>query len=1233
MRAALYFVLASVACGAAPDRLEVSENGRKTGYVVATDEVGRIQRDGTARVEKISQQKNGVQTTEFLKSHRPVAGEKRRDLILYQANRPHTTATRRWLTTKVIAQLAPDANPGAIADGAGAVGYVTLPFKPDTAVFIAKDVPGEAFTLAATLRNNPAVLSAEPMLARQSVTRLTPNDSYFTYNAGNAAYQWYLKNTGQNGGTTGIDINISSVWDTWRGAGVRIGIVDEGVQLTHPDLAANVDTANDYDWNSGDSDASAPQYETHGTYVTGLVAARGSNALGISGAAPESTLVPLRLLAGPVTDLEEASAFSWKNDIIQIKTNSWGPTDDGQTLGGPGLLAEAAIEDGVRNGRGGLGTIYIWSAGDGGANDNSNFDGYANSIYAIGIGSVTDQGSTTSYSEKGANILVCTPSSSTGRQGVLTTDKSGPDGANNGTLAGDMTSGDYTNTFGGTSASAPLAAGVVALMLQSKPTLGWRDVKEILLRSAVKNSPADADWVNNGAGFHFNHKFGAGLLDTQAAVNMAATWTNLDPMTSVRKALTSIATAIPDAPAAGVSRTFTIAAGENLRVESIALDAGFSHASRGQIEITLTSPSGTVSQLSTQRPLDTASGLFWRYTSVRHWGESATGTWTVTVTDKAAGTTGTLNTLILYLYGSNSAATAAPVVNSALTASTNAGSDFSYQILALNSPTSFTATGLPAGLTVNTLTGLVSGKATTAGTYNVTIGGTNSIGTGTKTLVLTAGASLGAPLGDAVEQSGLTWTTVGNANWNSQVTTTHDGVDAAKAGVISDNGQTTMRTYATGPAVLRFWWKVSSELDSDILAISDNGTELAFISGEVDWTQALFYLPAGIHRLEWVYSKDSATASGSDTAWVDQVELLNTSKSPPLFTIEPSDITVPVGGILPLCTEIVGQQPITYQWYKAPTSAQAGVVIAGATSACYAVNPVVAGSAGYYTCTATNALGTATTSGTTVAVSAAQASLATATDNSLVWCSFGNVPWASQNATTHDGVDAAKAGTIANSGSTSMLTTVFGPGTLTFWWKVSSQQGFDILDFLVDGNPTDYITGTAGWMQASWPLSAGAHTLEWVYSKDATTATGSDTGWVDQVVFTQKPYATWAASAFTLAQRVSATFTDPLADPNGDGVSNLLAYATGISPTAGIGTPLPFIASSGVDYTFTYQRNTTATDVTYAIQRTQDFASWTTVTTTDTVVSTVGNIQTIRATLPTVAGVPWFYRLQVTLSP
>ena len=1210
------------------ETLTVPERGFSRTFTVARDEIGRV--SGGGSVETIAPQADAESVR---KAARERAAAEGADLVLYEQGRPRSEATRRWLTSRVLARLKAGADAQAIAAGVGASAVERPAYAPDYAIFTAKAGAGNALELCDALRRDAAVESAEPLLARRHAKRFTPNDPFYAYNAANPAYQWYLNNTGQNGGTAGIGLNLTTVWDSWRGSGIRIGIVDDGVERTHADLAANVDLLNGYDWNQYDTDPSPGTDDNHGTACAGLAAARGNNGAGLSGAAPEATIVPLRLLGGPVTDAEEAAAFAWRNDLIHIKSNAWGPADDGATFGLPGPLAEAAMGDAVTNGRSGRGTIFIWAGGDGLATgDNANFDGYANSIFGIAVGAVNDLGKQASYSEPGANLLLCAPSDSTGRQGVLTTDRTGIPGYNNGTLPGNFTTGDYNaGTFGGTSAACSLAAGATALLLQSNPTLGWRDVKEILLRSATKNDATDADWVNNGAGYHFNHKYGAGLLNAQAAIALATGWTNLPAMTSQRKAQTGLTVSIPDAPVAGVARTFSFSADESLRVEEVTLEAGITHPNRGSVSITLTSPGGTVSKLSTGRANDIGANLYWRFSTVRHWGESAAGTWTVTVADTAADAiTGTLNTLVLTLYGSNAAAAGVPVVTSAGSAGGNAGSFFSYQILASNGPTAFSASGLPAGLAVNTQTGVISGKPSVQGTFSVTLGAVNSHGTGTKTLTLTVGASLGVPLGNAVDLPSQTWDTDAANPWILQSTVTHDGVDAARSGAIGDNQSTAMKVQVSGPVVVRFWWKVSSENLADYLTFLENGSDFANISGEVGWQQLWYYIGPGSHRLEWIYSKDGGTVAGSDAGWVDQVEFLATSQAPPVFTRQPADTTVPAGGIAFLCTETVGAQPMTYQWFKN------GVAVSGAASSSFAVNASATGDSGTYTCVATNALGTATSSAAVLTVLSTISALSTAVDNTTqLWTSVGDTmhPWVSQTSVTHDGVDAAKSGAITHGESSALITTVFGPGTVTFWWKVGSEQSHDYLDFYVDGTQYDYLTGNVDWRQATYSIPAGAHALQWVYAKDAAGTVSPDAGYVDQIVYTQKAYATWAAANFTLSQRVSDTITAPATDPNGDGVTNLLAYGFGISPTAGPGSPLPALAYNGTNYTLTYQKNTAATDVTFVVQRSQNFATWATVSTTDQVIATNGALQTIRATLPVTTGAPWFYRVQAGCSP
>jgi formylglycine-generating enzyme required for sulfatase activity len=114
--------------------------------------------------------------------------------------------------------------------------------------------------------------------------------------------------------------------------------------------------------------------------------------------------------------------------------------------------------------------------------------------------------------------------------------------------------------------------------------------------------------------------------------------------------------------------------------------------------------------------------------------------------------------------------------------------------------------------------------------------------------------------------------------------------------------------------------------------------------------------------------------------------------------------------------------------------------------------------------------------------------------------------WFAQTNTTHDGRDAAQSGAITNSQTSEMQTTVTGPGTVSFWWKVSSESGFDSLLFYVDGiTERASISGTTDWQKVTYTLTAGSHVMRWVYAKDSTLSSGSDGGWVDQLTVPLPP--------------------------------------------------------------------------------------------------------------------------------
>lgn len=480
---------------------------------------------------------------------------------------------------------------------------------------------------------------ATPLLMRQMQKRLIPNDSLF----GN---QWHLRNTSQGAAGTGAiagnDVNIVSAWDQVTGAGVNIAIVDDGLELSHSDLSGNVRTDVDIDLNDSDGDPSPEGGDSHGTSVAGVAGAVGNNASGVVGAAFDATLIGVRLIGAPANDLQEAQGAAYlvnpplASDRVWISSNSWGPTDDGHTLETFGPLTKAALENGAMNGRGGKGIIYCWAGGNGRLNnDFTNFDGYTSSRYTISVGASGANGVVSYYSESGSSLLVNSPSSWT-NAGITTT-----------------TIGNaYTSNFSGTSSATPLVSGIVALMLEKNPYLGWRDVQHILAETATQIDAANPDWQTNGAGLTFNHTYGYGRIDATAAVNAASAWYNVPVEATPLTNSESVLTVIPDNTSAGVSRGLTIAGPANFIAEHVEVVPNVIHSSRGQLKITLTAPSGMVSTLAARRSLDTNANFSnWTFTTVAHMGEDPNGVWTLNVSDNAAGSVGTLSSWNIKIYG------------------------------------------------------------------------------------------------------------------------------------------------------------------------------------------------------------------------------------------------------------------------------------------------------------------------------------------------------------------------------------------------------------------------------------------------------------------------------------------------------------------------------------------------------------------------------------------------------
>ncbi|XP_023604645.1 proprotein convertase subtilisin/kexin type 6-like [Myotis lucifugus] len=217
------------------------------------------------------------------------------------------------------------------------------------------------------------------------------------------------------------------------------------------------------------------------------------------------------MLDGDVTDVVEAKSLGVRPNYIDIYSASWGPDDDGKTVDGPGRLAKQAFEYGIKKGRQGLGSIFVWASGNGGREgDYCSCDGYTNSIYTISVSSTTENGYKPWYLEECPSTLATTYSSGAFyERKIVTTD-----------LRQRCTDGHT-----GTSVSAPMVAGIIALALEANSQLTWRDVQHLLVKTSRPAHLKANDWKVNGAGHKVSHLYGFGLVDAEALVLEAKKWT------------------------------------------------------------------------------------------------------------------------------------------------------------------------------------------------------------------------------------------------------------------------------------------------------------------------------------------------------------------------------------------------------------------------------------------------------------------------------------------------------------------------------------------------------------------------------------------------------------------------------------------------------------------------------------------------------------------------------------
>lgn len=496
-----------------------------------------------------------------------------------------------------------------------------------------------------------------------------------------------------------LHINILPVWREYSGAGISI-VNAEQFESSHPDLAAN-------------TVGTSPDATSHGTATSGIVAAVANNGLGSVGIAYDALLVYADQNEYGNFDIIQNSTVS--SNLPIFNTNNLGSSVLGSLVGGVGL---------AETGRDELGTIWVNSAGNAGFLDTSTeLDPVTSTfeIIAVGQGELFDFGGSISTFGSGVHITGLTGAFSSNQ--ILTTDLAGDDGAVTSQDEGSISSlpaavafadletrnvtlsdayvdtGDY-RLFSGTSAAAPVISGSVALVLEASGNniwggdagwdLGWRDVQEILAVSARHMGSAIGagygeleggehhPWQINGAGningggYHFSPDYGFGYIDVHGAVRLAETWDlTRTSHNLVTQTNTLVETSSPLTFSYGNAITFEFAVTDgSLDLDVVELLLSLSHEAYREVQITITSPDGTTSNLFDTPGLDNSDetianfietygadafgGTFDGRTilSRAFWGEETVGTWTITIEDVVDnGNEGTIDALDLIFKG------------------------------------------------------------------------------------------------------------------------------------------------------------------------------------------------------------------------------------------------------------------------------------------------------------------------------------------------------------------------------------------------------------------------------------------------------------------------------------------------------------------------------------------------------------------------------------------------------
>jgi hypothetical protein len=549
----------------------------------------------------------------------------------------------------------------------------------------------------------------------------------------------------------------------------------------------------------------------------------------------------------------------------------------------------------------------------------------------------------------------------------------------------------------------------------------------------------------------------------------------------------------------------------------------------------------------------------------------------------------------------------APEITSPLTATASVPNFFSYQITATDEPSSYTATGLPPGISFSSFSGAISGTPVASGAYNVQISAANAgFGTGpVATLVITV-TNPGDVLRDALDYPEGNFQAPGAAPWFSQTAVSHDGVDAAQSGVVGNFGSVSFSAAVTGPAIASWWWRTDCEATNDYLRVRLNSVEKGRISGVAGaWARVEIPIPNGSHTLQFTYQKNGSVNSGADAVWVDELSITPPATAP---VVTLTTINANAGFF-------INQTLTTTQPFAAMTATglPAGLTLDSTTGTLSGSAPAP----GTYIIpvTATNQAGAATTNVTLTVVNPFLA-LLTAIEQPATLVPGVSGIWTAQTAVTHDGVDAITSSPAWSSFSRFTIP-VQGPASFSCWWKANSGDASNAAWIRMDGFAVQIATISAqnsDWQRVEYAVPAGPHTVEITMDRFSGTFSSAATIWLDDVsIVPASPDADTDGlpDAWEITHFGATGTTTGAADADGDGLNNFGEYSFGLNPNTGdlSGLPQPTLTGGLLTLTVTKQPH-----VAYTVVASTDLSAGSFSTAGLTVVTDDATTLTVRET-------------------